>query len=35
MAAKLDIKRELTATDLKDYGFYDRLTEDEKKVFSP
>jgi hypothetical protein len=35
MAAKLDIKRELNAVDLKIYDFYDNLTDEEKKVFSP
>jgi hypothetical protein len=35
MAAKLDIKRELTAVDRKDYDFYDNLTDEEKKAFSP
>ena len=35
MAAKLDIKRELSAVDLKNYNFYDKLTDEEKKVFSP
>ena len=33
--AKLDIKRELNAVDQKNYDFYDNLTEDEKKAFSP
>lgn len=33
--AKLDIKRELNAVDLKNYDFYDKLHDDEKKVFSP
>jgi hypothetical protein len=33
--AKLDIKRELNAVDLKDYDFYDNLTDEEKKAFSP
>jgi hypothetical protein len=33
--AKLDIKRELKAVDLKQYDFYDNLTDDEKKAFSP
>jgi hypothetical protein len=32
---KLDIKRELSAVDLKDYDFYDNLTPEERKVFSP
>lgn len=35
MAAKLDIKRELGAVDSKDYDFYDNLTDEEKKAFSP
>lgn len=35
MAAKLDIKRELNAVDLKNYNFYDRLTDEEKKAFAP
>ena len=35
MAAKLDIKRELNAVDQKNYDFYDNLTDEEKKVFSP
>ena len=34
-AAKLDIKRELRAVDQKDYNFYDNLTDEEKKAFSP
>lgn len=34
-AAKLDIKRELRAVDDKNYYFYDNLTDDEKKAFSP
>jgi len=33
--AKLDIKRELKAVDLKNYDFYDNLTDEEKKGFSP
>lgn len=33
--AKLDIKRELKAVDQKNYDFYDKLTDDEKKAFSP
>jgi hypothetical protein len=33
--AKLDIKRELSAVDQKNYDFYDNLTDDEKKAFSP
>ena len=33
--AKLDIKRELNAVDLKKYDFYNNLTDDEKKAFSP
>ena len=35
MAAKLDIKRELQAVDGKNYYFYDNLTDEEKKAFSP
>jgi hypothetical protein len=35
MAAKLDIKRELNAVDRKNYDFYDNLTDEEKKAFSP
>lgn len=35
MAAKLDINRELRAVDQKDYSFYDNLTDEEKKAFSP
>jgi hypothetical protein len=31
----LDIKRELKAVDTKDYNFYDNLTDEEKKSFSP
>jgi hypothetical protein len=31
----LDIKRELKAVDLKNYDFYDGLTDAEKKEFSP
>jgi len=31
----LDIKKELTAVDLRNYNFYDNLTADEKKSFSP
>jgi hypothetical protein len=31
----LDIKRELNAVDLKNYDFYDKLTDEEKKEFSP
>jgi len=33
--AKLDIKRELRAVDQKDYSFYENLTDEERKVFSP
>jgi hypothetical protein len=33
--AKLDIKRELNAVDTKNYDFYDNLTDEEKKAFSP
>jgi len=32
---KLDIKRELRAVDDKNYYFYDNLTDEEKKAFSP
>lgn len=35
MTAKLDIKRELRAVDTKDYNFYSKLTEEERKAFSP
>lgn len=35
MAAKLDIKLELAAVDDKNYSFYDKLTEEEQKAFSP
>lgn len=35
MPAKLDIKRELAAVDLKNYDFYSELTDEEKKDFSP
>lgn len=31
----LDIKRELRAVDMKEYDFYDNLTPEEKKQFSP
>ena len=31
----LDIKRELSAVDNKKYNFYDNLTEEEQKSFSP
>jgi hypothetical protein len=31
----LDIKRELKAVDFRNYDFYDKLTDDEKKSFSP
>jgi 7-keto-8-aminopelargonate synthetase-like enzyme len=34
-AEKLDIKRVLKAVDSKNYDFYDNLTDDEKKAFSP
>jgi hypothetical protein len=34
-AEKLDIKRELKAVDLKNYNFYNDLTDEEKKAFSP
>ena len=33
--AKLDIKRELRAVDTKDYNFYNNLTDEERKAFSP
>ena len=33
--AKLDIKRELNAVDRKVYDFYENLTDEEKKAFSP
>jgi hypothetical protein len=33
--AKLDIKRELNAVDQKNYDFYDKLTDEERKAFSP
>lgn len=33
--AKLDIKRELNAVDNKVYDFYEKLTDEERKVFSP
>lgn len=35
MAAKLDIKKELQAVNNKNYDFYEELTEEEKKAFSP
>ena len=35
MAKKLDIKRELNAVNFKDYNFYNNLTDEEKKEFSP
>jgi len=31
----LDIKRELAGVDLRNYNFYDKLTDEEKKSFSP
>ena len=31
----LDIKKELKAIDTRDYDFYDKLTPEEKKSFSP
>jgi hypothetical protein len=31
----LDIKRELEAVDLRNYDFYDKLSDQEKKEFSP
>jgi len=33
--AKLDIKRELKAVDTKNYDFYENLTDEERKAFSP
>ena len=33
--AKLDIKLELAAVDTRDYDFYDNITDDERKAFSP
>ncbi len=33
--AKLDIKRELNSVDRKVYEFYDNLTDEERKAFSP
>lgn len=33
--AKLDIKRELGAVDQKNYNFYENLTDEERKAFSP
>ena len=33
--AKLDIKRELNAVDQKNYEFYNKLTDEERKAFSP
>ena len=33
--SKLDIKRELNAVDTRDYDFYNRLTDEERKSFSP
>jgi hypothetical protein len=33
--AKLDIKRELGAVDARNYEFYENLTDEEKKAFSP
>jgi hypothetical protein len=33
--AKLDIQRELRAVDQKNYDFYAKLTDDERKAFSP
>ena len=35
MAAKLDIKRELNAVNNKDYDFYSKLTDEERKAFAP
>jgi hypothetical protein len=34
-APKLDIKKVLAAVDRKDYDFYDNLTPEEQKAFSP
>lgn len=34
-APKLDIKRELAAVDQRNYDFYDNLTPEEQKAFSP
>lgn len=34
-APKLDIKRELKAVDSREYDFYENLTDEEKKAFSP
>jgi len=34
-AAKLDIKRELSAVDNRNYDFYNNLTDEEKRAFSP
>ena len=31
----LDIKRELAAVDTRNYNFYDSLSDEEKKSFSP
>jgi hypothetical protein len=33
--AKLDIKRELNAVDQKNYEFYEKLSDEEKKAFAP
>lgn len=35
MAQKLNLKRILQAVDTRNYDFYDNLTDDEKKEFSP
>jgi hypothetical protein len=35
MAAKLDIGRELRAINNRDHNFYDNLSDEEKKAFSP
>jgi hypothetical protein len=35
MATKLDIKRVLSAVDSKDYEFYNNLSDEERKAFSP
>ena len=35
MAGKLDIKLELAAVDTRNYNFYDSLSEEQQKEFSP
>ncbi len=35
MAGKLDIKLELAAVDTRNYDFYDSLTEEQQKEFTP